>query len=201
MGEVCAGIATGLEALLRAGHRIASYSWADINPDAHTATAHRIYALHTRYPTLLPTGSTIHWDRRLPFNANCLSPAIMTNFPNGIDIVITGPPCQPYSDAGRHKGLTDPRSQALLQVTRLIQHLDLTQPQGVGYILENVPGTDKHPCIVKMLGQPLHLDAPPCGSGARRETLFWQNLAPLTQIKSAYSSLPLPTTSIDNRLA
>ena len=67
----------------------------------------------------------------------------------------------------RHKGLADPRSKALIQVTRLITHLQLTQPNGVDFILENVPGTDKHPAIAKMLGTPLHLDAPPCGSGGK----------------------------------
>ena len=79
-------------------------------------------------------------------------------------------------------------------MARLIQYLDATQPAGVGYIIENVPGTDKHPEIQAMLGSPLHLDAPPCGSGARRETLFWQNLASNDETLQAYHSLPAPST-------
>ena len=125
--EICGGIATGLEALLRAGHPIASYTWADINPDAHTATSHRSQILQQRYPLQLPPASTHGWDRRLPFNANCITPDSLSSFPSGIDLVIAEPPCQPYSDAGRHKGMHDTRSRALIQVTRLIQHLDHNQ--------------------------------------------------------------------------
>ena len=199
--EICAGIATGLEAFLRAGHHIASYTWADINPDAHAATSHRLQLLHRRFHAQLPSPALRGWDRRLPFNANCLSPTVLCGFPAGIDIVIAGPPCQPYSAAGRNKGLADPRSQALLQVTRLIHHLQLTQPNGVGYILENVPGTDKHPAIAATLDVPLHLDAPPCGSGAKRETLFWQNLADPTAVQQSFDALPTPTTPINDTLS
>ena len=55
--------------------------------------------------------------------------------------------------------------------------------------------------VLDMLGQPLHLDAPPCGSGARRETLFWQNVAQHERTHHAYSTLPTPTTSVVARLA
>ena len=58
--EVCAGIATGMEILLRARHHIATYSWADINPDAHTATLHRLSLLQSRFPTLLSPASILH---------------------------------------------------------------------------------------------------------------------------------------------
>jgi len=40
--ELCVGLATGLEALLRAGYAIGSYAWVDTYPDAHTAASHRI---------------------------------------------------------------------------------------------------------------------------------------------------------------
>ena len=85
-------------------------------------------------------------------------------------------------------------------MARLIQHLDRTQPAGIGYIIENVPGNDKHPAIQATLGQPLQLDAPPCGSGARRETLFWQNLANNDETLQAYRSLPTPNVTVESRL-
>ena len=71
------------------------------------------------------------------------------------------PPCQPFSTAGKHRGLEDPRSKALLNVARLIHYLRHTQPHGVSYIIKNVPGTDKHPEVKHMLGDPVWLDAPP----------------------------------------
>ncbi len=48
--ELCGGIATGLEAILKSGHAVASYTWVDIDPDAHTATIHRLDRLHNRHP-------------------------------------------------------------------------------------------------------------------------------------------------------
>ena len=200
--EICGGIATGLEAHLRAGHAIRSYAWADINPDAYLATKHRLQLLRTRYPRQLPASAIQGWDRRLPFNANCLSPeGISSMFPTGIDLVVAGPPCQPFSYAGRHRGLEDPRSKALLNVARLIHYPHHSQPRGVSYVIENVPGTDKHPEVQRMLGVPVWLDAPPCGSGAHRETLFWQNLATVQHVQEAFSALPTPTLSINDRLS
>ena len=54
--------------------------------------------------------------------------------------------------------------------------------------------------IQEMLGHPLHLDAPPCGSGARRETLFWQNFTNDEEIQHAFYSLPTPSTTVESRL-
>ena len=199
--ELCAGIATGLEALLRAGHYVSSYSWADINPDAHRATYHRLHRLMERFPLQLPRSAIAGWDSRIPFNCNCITPeSLLPSFVDGIDIVIAGPPCQPYSTAGKNKGLGDPRSGALLNVARLITHLHATQPNGVRYIIENVPGTEKHPQVAAMLGQPIQVDAPPCGSGARRKTLFWQNLAPNDQLQKAFEALPPPSHTVSGML-
>ena len=40
--ELCGGLATGLEALLRTGHLIAPYAWSDIDPDAHSGASNMI---------------------------------------------------------------------------------------------------------------------------------------------------------------
>jgi hypothetical protein len=40
--ELYGGMATGLEALLKAGHHIKTYTWADKDPDAYTSLQHRI---------------------------------------------------------------------------------------------------------------------------------------------------------------
>ena len=52
--ELCGGIAIELEAVLKARHAVAAYTWADIDLDAHTATTHRLAGLHSRHPLLLP---------------------------------------------------------------------------------------------------------------------------------------------------
>jgi hypothetical protein len=64
--ELCGGIATWLDAVLKAGHAVASYTWADIDLDVHTATAHRLTRLRHRHPNLLPREAIDGWDIRLP---------------------------------------------------------------------------------------------------------------------------------------
>ncbi len=91
--ELCGGIATGLEAALKAGLSIASYTWADIDPNAHTATSHMLTRLHRRHPLLLPAEATTEWDTRLPMDTRTITPALLTKaFPAGFDIIITSPP-------------------------------------------------------------------------------------------------------------
>ena len=56
--EFCGGIATGLEAILKAGHAVASYMWADIDSDAHTATTNNDSPGYT-------AGTPTYFPRRL----------------------------------------------------------------------------------------------------------------------------------------
>lgn len=51
-----------------------------------------------------------------------------------VDFLIGGPPCQPFSIAGKRLGAEDPRADLLLQFARLVGEL---QPQA--FLLENVP--------------------------------------------------------------
>jgi len=67
--ELCGGMATGLEAILKAGHAVAAYTWADIDPDAHTTTSHRLAWLHNRHSLLLPPEAMEGRDSRLPMDA------------------------------------------------------------------------------------------------------------------------------------
>ena len=188
--ELCAGIGTGLEALLKAGYTVGSYTWADINPDGHTVLQQTIPALHEQYKTQFPLAATRGWDTRLPFDINLITRELLIqNFPSGAHIVIAGPPCQPYSIAGKGKGLTDKRSSALLAVARTITHLARHQNQGVGYVIENVPGVKDFPEVLETLGTPVHADAPPCGSLAKRETLFWTNLQPTHTLQKKFNAI------------
>ena len=105
MVELCGGIATGLEAALKSGLTIASYTWADIDPDAHTATAHRLKRLQHRHPLLLPEEATTGWDTRLPMDTRTITPALFTQaFPAGVDIIMTSPRCYLNTYPGRIGG-------------------------------------------------------------------------------------------------
>ncbi len=94
--ELCGGIATGLESALKSGHSVASYTRVDIDPDAHTATSHRLARLHYRPPLLLPLEAIEGWDTRLPMDARTITPELFTQaFPAGVDLIITSPPMLP----------------------------------------------------------------------------------------------------------
>ncbi len=66
--EIHGGTAAGLEALLKTGHYIHKYTWADTNPDAHTSVKHRLTQLHLQYPLQLPLTAIIQWDNSLPLD-------------------------------------------------------------------------------------------------------------------------------------
>lgn len=77
-----------------------------------------------------------------------LSPS---DFPDEIDGIIGGPPCQSWSEGGKQQGLDDERGRMFLTYIHFIQ---AKQPKF--FVIENVKGilSDKHfPTFKKMLGQ------------------------------------------------
>jgi hypothetical protein len=57
--KLCWGIATGLEAFLKAGYTVASYTLANTDPDTHTAVYNRLSRLSSQYPHLLSPENTL----------------------------------------------------------------------------------------------------------------------------------------------
>ena len=55
--------------------------------------------------------------------------------PGEVDILIGGPPCQPFSPAGRRAGLNDPRSSPLKYFIRAIKEI-----RPAAFVMEEVPG-------------------------------------------------------------
>jgi len=71
--ELCGDLATSLEALLRAGYVIGSYTRIDTNPDVYTAAAQRIACLRHNFPHLLLSEAVQEWDSRLPQDVRTIS--------------------------------------------------------------------------------------------------------------------------------
>ena len=130
--ELCGGIATCLEAILTSGHAVASYTWVDIDPDAHTAASHSLAWLHARHPLLLPPEATDGWDTRLPMDARTITPELFTQaFPAGVDLIITIPPCSLKRET---RGQGQSAHATVGQIRYLIQHLVATQRGGIGFV-------------------------------------------------------------------
>ena len=52
-----------------------------------------------------------------------------------VDLVFGGPPCQPFSSAGKHRGVNDPRGAMVSEFLRIV---DEVRPRF--FVMENVPG-------------------------------------------------------------
>ncbi len=93
--ELCRGLTTGLEALLRAGYAIRSYVWVDIDPDAHMAVSYRITHLRQQFPSLIPPEALTDRDSRLPREVRTISlELIRDTIPDGVDLLLASPPMQ-----------------------------------------------------------------------------------------------------------
>lgn len=68
----------------------------------------------------------------------------ISDWPNG-DIVIGGPPCQPFSSAGRHKGENDARNK----IPAFVRVVNEVRP--VAFCMENVPAlrNKRHGCYLQ----------------------------------------------------
>ena len=201
MVELCGGIATGLEAAIKAGLSIASYTWADIDPDAHTTTAHRLTRLQSRHPLLLTAEATNGWDTRLPMDARTITPALFTQaFPEEVDIITTSPPMLTQHLPRTPRGNGQPTHATLQQIHRLIRHLASTQKGGIGFIWDTPVRSPLPAHIIAMAGPSTVLNAPKCGSGAHRPTRIWQNMLPKETLDDAYANLVDPRQTVDDIL-
>ena len=108
------GISCGRVALERAGIPVDTYYASEIDKYAIQVTM-------ANYPDTIQLGSITEWQ-----SWNIEKP----------DIIIGGFPCQPYSIAGKRKGLEDERSGNILEC--LFSVIEKYQPENL--MLENVVG-------------------------------------------------------------
>ncbi|NQW28566.1 MAG: DNA (cytosine-5-)-methyltransferase [Flammeovirgaceae bacterium] len=59
----------------------------------------------------------------------------LSDYSSNADIVTAGFPCQPFSNSGKKRGLSDPRGQFYFRIEEIIKHF-----KAKSFILENVPG-------------------------------------------------------------
>lgn len=69
--------------------------------------------------------------------------------PEGVDIILGGFPCQPFSAAGKGLGFLDTRGTLFFEIERIIKEFTDKKHKPKGFILENVEGLMKHGGVIK----------------------------------------------------
>ena len=187
--ELCAGICTGLEAVLLSGIRVNAYLYCDIDADARRVAEFRLHNLSARFPDLLPP-TAIADAFSVPQDVRSLHSHHITSHPlvrrDSQLLFFAGWPCQDYSAAGR--GRVGQRAALLHHVLRIVTAFQWPgQRWPPAYFFENVATQHNfnHPHIrhvvtqelQQQLGEPVELDAAQAGSYASRLRNYWTNLA------------------------
>lgn len=94
-----------------------------------------IEALHHRYP-----------NEKVDYNIYDVHANMI---PDGIDVLLGGFPCQPFSAAGKGLGFLDTRGTLFFEIERIIHEFTERGQKPSGFILENVEGLLKHGGIQK----------------------------------------------------
>jgi hypothetical protein len=163
--ELCGGLATGLEALLKACYAISSYAWVDKDPDAHTAASRRIAYLRLQFSHLLPLEVIQKWVSRLPMDARAISPELFrVKFPKGIDLILASSYVLAVHLSKSKREHTPPGPDIGRHILRLVLHLSETQSGGVGYIWNSFEFHPPSANTLSQLGQGTLLDPSKCGS-------------------------------------
>lgn len=118
------GIRIGFEnAARKIGEDTLCVLTAEVKPIAIEALSHR-------YP-----GEKVDHD---VYNVNA------DMFPDGVDVILGGFPCQPFSSAGKGLGFLDTRGTLFFEIERIINELKEKGSKPKGFILENVEGLVRH---------------------------------------------------------
>lgn len=211
--ELCGGICAGLEMLLRNGVIVRQYLYADTDPSARLAAAHRMRTLSMAYPDQLSPDLAAGMFA-LPQDVRNISAQDLHDAGANARLpllLVAGWPCQDLSPAGRGGGLAGTRSSLLHDVLRVLTTLQRARDSPTAYILENaaIQHNFKHPGmavataanLTGMLGRPICLDAAQFNARAHRLRNYWTNLAnPLQVQRAAYAWLRTPGLLVNDIL-
>eukprot|EP00873_Tetraselmis_striata_P035467 jgi/Tetstr1/455731/TSEL_042530.t1 len=101
-----------------------------------------------------------------------------------VTLIVSGPPCQPWSRADSRLGWQDHRSRAFASVISFIRFYLFSQPTPVRYIVQNLLDALALPEVLSSLGACNIVRAASFGSAAHRDTLLWTIIAQPQDIRS-----------------
>jgi predicted aspartyl protease len=190
--ELCGGILSATEALIRTGIKIQKLHACEIDPEARTLAAARLQVLSKMFPELLPSEAFASGFSFLPQDIALIKQEHVQKL-GPVDLIICGFPCQGFSRATRRaQGLRDPRSSIFFDMVNLIHKITYTHGN-CGWLIENVDATDHRNALVReeynqvvkgILGPGDAFDAVAVGSYAHKFRRFWTNLISTTLLHS-----------------
>jgi site-specific DNA-cytosine methylase len=139
--ELCGGILSATEALIRVGIKIRQLYVCGIDSEARAFAAARLEVLSKMFPELLPLEAFAHCFSVLPHDIAMIKYRHIKEL-GPVDLVICGFPCQGFSRASRKaQGLRDPRSAVFFDMVNIIH--EITYEHGnCGWVMENVDASD-----------------------------------------------------------
>jgi transposase InsO family protein len=205
--ELCGGICTGLDALLRLGIRINRYHYVDNDKATRQVAQFRLTELSARYPEQFPITAWTHaFD--LPQDVRMVTNEILDDIVGPVSddqyLVIAGWPCQEYSPAGNAQ--VGDRAALLDDVLRIVQWLQTQcHSRPPAYLLENVAMQRnfrhehiRRPVFLDLLsriGEPITFDAVQVGSRAHRLRNYWTNLCDGVRADAVFKNLRMYVTT------
>jgi hypothetical protein len=199
--ELCGGICTGLDALLRLGIRINRYHYVDNDKETRQVAQFRLTELSAKYPEQFPITAWTHaFD--LPQDVRRVTNDILEDIVGPVSddqyLVIAGWPCQEYSPAGLAR--IGERAALLDDVLRIVQWLQTKcAVHPPAYLLENVAMQRnfrhehiRHPVFLALLqriGAPITFDAVQVGSRAHRLRNYWTNLCDGVRADAVFANM------------
>jgi hypothetical protein len=191
--ELFGGLCAGLEACLRTGYAIKQYIYVDKDPaEVRNIAVHHVANLLAKYPSQLPREAVSNMLTFWPQDVTLLESSHVQQLGQlkGQVMVWAGWECQDLSPAGSGRGLGGQHSctfYSLLQVLEwmqqqlwpppawVVENTDMQAPwQHSAAVLEDFQ------TMVRLLGEPLVVDAARFGSRAHRVTDYYTNLASLS---------------------
>jgi hypothetical protein len=147
--ELCGGILSATEALIRTGIKIQRLYVCEIDPEARTLGAARAAQVLSRmFPKLLPSEAFASCFSFLPQDIALIKQEHVQKL-GPVDLIICGFPCQGFSRATRRaQGLRDPRSSIFFDMVNLIHEITYTHGN-CGWLIENVDATDHRNALVR----------------------------------------------------
>jgi hypothetical protein len=208
--ELCGGILSATEALVRTGIKIRQLHVCKIDPEARALAAARLEVLSKTFPELLAPEAFSRCFSSLPQNIALILKHKHVKELGPVDLIICGFPCQRFSRAARRaQGLRDPRSAAFFDTVNLIH--EITYEHGnCGWVIENINASDHNNPLVReeynqvvkgVLREGYAFDVVAVGSYAHRFRRFWTNLIPTTllhhMVEKQFESRP-PDQSVQD---